>query len=316
MINVLSVDGGGIRGVIPALVLQELEERTGRSTADLFDLIAGTSTGGIIGLGLTLPVGGGMSGPRYSAEELADLYWERGRDIFYRSLFRGAMSMLGFKDERYSNAGLRRVLAEYFGDEPIQNALTDVMVTTYDIEERSPFFLKSWRAHSEGVPMRQAAWATSSAPTYFEPAEMWVRDERRVLIDGGVFVNSPAVSAYAEAKKLYPEEEIRVVSIGTGTTDEPIAYEDAVGWGDLGWARTIIDVVLDGMVDAADYQLDYILGDRFNRFQVKLEAANDELDDASSRNLKALTQDARRMIDERSDDLTALAEVLAEPVAA
>jgi hypothetical protein len=306
MINVLSIDGGGIRGLIPALVLQHIEDETSRPTAELFDLIAGTSTGGILALGVTLPQNGEESGPRYSAEELADLYRERGSDIFDRSRWQQVTSVFGLADEKYDHSGLETVLDEYFGDQPMGDGLTDVMVSSYDIQAREPYFFMSWRDPDETVPMRRAARATSAAPTYFEPAKVTVGDRQRVLVDGGVFVNNPAVSAYAEAERHYPDETIRLVSIGTGSATEPIGYDESQEWGKVGWAVETIDIVFDGVSDAADYQLRHVLGDQFERFQVPLESANDAMDDASPENLEGLAQDADRMMETQADALSAL----------
>jgi patatin-like phospholipase/acyl hydrolase len=316
MIDVLSIDGGGIRGLIPALVLRHIEEQTGRPTADLFDLIAGTSTGGILALGLTIPEEGAAveseeASPRYSAEALASLYRERGGDIFDRSRWQRVTSVFGLADEKYDHAGLVSVLEEYFGDEPIGQAVTDVMVSAYDIQAREPFFFMNWRAPDDTVPMRRVARATTAAPTYFEPARVSVGSRQRVLVDGGVFANNPAVSAYAEARRQYPDEDIRVVSIGTGTSTEPIPYDEGQEWGKLGWAVETIDIVFDGVSDAADYQLRHILGDRFERFQGPLEAAADAMDDASPENVEALARDAERLMEVRREELAAVVDRLA-----
>lgn len=312
MINVLSIDGGGIRGLIPALVLQRIEEETGQPTADLFDLIAGTSTGGILALGLTIPEEGAGEEPqsRYSAEDLAALYRERGGDIFDRSRWREIASVIEYFDEKYEHEGLVEVLTEYFDDQPVGASVTDVMVSSYDIQAREPYFFKSWQEPDEFVPMRRAARATSAAPTYFEPATVAVGDQQRVLVDGGVFANNPAVSAYAEAARRHPDETIRVVSIGTGTATEPISYSDSKEWGKFGWAIETIDIVFDGVSDAADYQLDHVLGDRFARFQAPLEAADDAMDEVSSDNLDRLATDAERLMTVREDELMDVCETL------
>ncbi len=310
MINVLSIDGGGIRGLIPALVLQHIEDETDDHTADLFDLIAGTSTGGILALGLTIPANGEASDPRYSAGDLAALYRERGADIFDQPRWREVVSAVDYFDEKYDHSGLETVLDEYFGDQPVGDGLTDVMVSTYDIQARKPFFFKSWRSPDEIVPMRRAGRATSAAPTYFEPAKVAVGAQQRVLVDGGVFVNNPAVSAYAEAERRHPDQTIRVVSIGTGSATEPLDYEDAQDWGKVEGAANIVDIVFDGVSDAADYQLQYALGDRFERFQVPLEEGSDAMDDASSENLDALEEDANRLMETQADALAALCDRL------
>lgn len=127
-----------------------------------------------------------------------------------------------------------------------------------------------------------------------------------------MFANNPAVSAFAEADQRYPEETLRVVSIGTGKSEQPYSYEEAKGWGTIGWATTTIDIVFDGVSDAANYQLQHVLGDRYERFQVALEDASDAMDDASTGNLKGLTQDAERLIELHEDELSALSDNLTD----
>lgn len=310
MINVLSIDGGGIRGLIPALVLRHLEDDTGEPVADLFDLIVGTSAGGLIALGLTVPEGAGDdSRPRYSAQEILNLFRERGADIFSRSRLDRVTSVV-LQEEKYPHDGLVEVLTDYFGNQPVGDVVTDAMVSAYDIQNREPFFFMSWRSPDETVPMRRAARATTAAPTYFEPAKVALGDRVRVLVDGGLFANNPGVSGYAEAEKRFPEEKIRVVSIGTGSSSRPISYDDARDWGKFGWGLHLFDLVFDGNSDAADYQLRHVLGDRFERFQVSLDAASDALDDASPRNLEGLATDAERLIEVHREELSALSDRL------
>jgi patatin-like phospholipase/acyl hydrolase len=141
--RVLSIDGGGIRGIVPALVLAELEARSGRPVCDLFDLIGGTSTGGILALALTRPGQSSPPAPRWRASEIVALYREEGPRIFTRSLGKRITSVEGLLDERYANGPLREVLERYLGETTVDQALTDVFVTAYDLEARKPKFFKS-----------------------------------------------------------------------------------------------------------------------------------------------------------------------------
>ena len=300
--RVLSIDGGGIRGIVPATVLAALEERTGRPVCELFDLIGGTSTGGILALALTRP---GADGPRWTAAEIVDLYVQEGPRIFSRSLGKRITSVEGLLDERYSNAPLREVLERYLGEATVDQALTGVFVTAYDLQARKPKFFKSWREDA-GVLMSVAAEATAAAPTYFEPVA--VGDA--ALIDGGVFAGNPAMCAYAEAVRLRPGAQTTLVSLGTGSQTRPIPLTQARGWGVLEWARPIIDVVFDGSSDAVDYQLEHVLGDRYIRLQTRLDAANDDMDDASARNLAALQATGRTLVAENAAVLDRLAAEL------
>ena len=310
--NVLSVDGGGIRGVIPAMVLADLEERTGRHTAELFDLIAGTSTGGIIALALTVPGQGGR--PRWTANDLVDLYLTEGPRIFHHSIGQMLESGLGLLDEKYDAAPLEQALKDYLGEARISEAVTDVMVASYDLEHRKPFFFKTDRAKEKPGHdwlMREAARATSAAPTYFEPEKLTADGEVFALCDGGVFANNPAMSAYAEARRRHPRAQIRLVSLGTGQLTRKLHYEDVRGWGLIEWARPLLDVVFDGVSDATEYELAQLLPESdYIRFQTELIGASDALDNANERNLEHLQDLARSLISERASDLEQLASEL------
>ena len=310
--NVLSVDGGGIRGVIPAMVLANLEERTGKRTAELFDLIAGTSTGGIIALAMTVPGDDGK--PRWTANDLVDLYLTEGPRIFHHSIGRLLESGLGLLDEKYDAQPLEDALKKYLGEAMISQAVTDVMVTSYDLEHRKPFFFKTDRAKVKPEHdwlMREAARATSAAPTYFEPEKLTADGEVFALCDGGVFANNPAMSAYAEARRRHPRAQIRLVSLGTGQLTRKLHYEEVRSWGLIRWARPLLDVVFDGVSDATEYELAQLLPESdYVRFQTELIGASDSLDNANEGNLDHLQNLARTLINGRASDLEQLASQL------
>ena len=259
MRKILSIDGGGIRGVIPAVVLADIEHRTGRPVTELFDLVAGTSTGGILALGLARPGDGG--GPAYDAAALVGLYEEHGATIFRRSPWRRFIALENLLDEKFPADGLESVLRRYFGDTTMSQALTEVLVTSYDIEHRQPYLFKRHKARSDPRrewPMWRAARATSAAPTYFEPASLPYNGgkDHLALVDGGLYANNPAMCGYVEARKLWPDEkDFLVVSLGTGELTRSIPYDDAKDWGLAKWAQPIMGVVFDGVSDAVDYQL-------------------------------------------------------------
>lgn len=269
MKKILSIDGGGVRGIIPASVLSEVERITGRPVSSLFDFIAGTSTGGMLALGLCIPDSEGK--PRHSALDLKNLYKEKGREIFQRSLWRRVSTVAGYLDTEYGHNFLEQILDEYLGGAQLSESITKSLVTSYDIERREPFIFRSWEDSLNSVSMKEAGRATSAAPTYFEPAVLSVGGERRTLIDGGVFLNNPALSAYLEAVRIFPEEnEFMVISIGTGENTRPITYEEASSWGKIEWAVPIFDVIFDGLNDAIDYHLTQMLGANYYRLQQKL----------------------------------------------
>ena len=309
MRTVLSIDGGGIRGIIPALVLDYLEQASNKSISELFDLSVGTSSGGIIALGIAQADAQGK--PKYTAHDLAEFFENSGRKIFQKTVWRNIRSAGGVLDERYSARPLEAALRKYYADTRLGDTLGSTMVTSYDIEGRRTLFLKSWHPDHETVLCRDAARATSAAPTYFEPALIDVQGSHRALIDGGVFVNSPVVSAYAEALKLFPGEPLAVVSLGTGELIRRIPYESAKDWGQAGWVTPLIDCMFDGETKVANHQMRMFLGDHYFRLQVTLDEANDDMDDASEVNIQNLKRIADRMISENRSTLDRILDVVA-----
>jgi len=321
MQKVLSIDGGGIRGIIPAMLLAEIEGRTGRRIAEMFDLVAGTSTGGILALGLTKP--GQDSEPEYSAKKLIELYETEGGKIFSIPVWHRIHSGWGLAEEKYPSTGIDEVALEYFGDVRLAQALKEVLIPAYEIEKRGPWFFKRWEAldSKKGFNpfMREVARATSAAPTYFEPIQLKVGSlGNRAFIDGGVHSNNPAMCAYVEARKIHPEEkEFLVVSLGTGEPTREMPYEEVKGWGLALWAQPILNVVFDGVSDTVDYQLRELLsteeGDarRYYRFQTVLDIGKDDMDDASATNIHALKEKAQEIIDKNDAALETLCSHLA-----
>ena len=327
--RVLSLDGGGIRGVIPALILHELERRTGQPICDLFDLIAGTSTGGVLALGLTCPDPGsvaddpaGRPAPLYTAEDIAELYARDGRRIFRRSLWHRLRSMGVLAEEKYESSGVDDVLARTFGDARLTHALAPILVTAYDLELRRPHFFKSHKAHLDArrnFKMRDAARATAAAPTYFEPARVRPTEEEDwlTLVDGGVFANNPAACALVESMAFWGRDprEVLLLSLGTGQYTKPILFEEARGWGLARWAQPILDVVFDGVNDTVDYQVASLLTPfdgsvGYTRIQAQIAQHLESMDDVDPMNLRALRLIAKGLIHEHDEALDRWAEAL------
>lgn len=321
MLRILTIDGGGIRGIIPAVILAELERRTGAATCDMFDLIVGSSTGGLLALGLTAPREGR---PRYSAEDLVQLYQLDGATIFSRPLAHRIRSVGNLLGPKYPPEPIEQVLRRHLGTTRLRDALTSVVATAYELELRVPFFFRSARAAEDPAydwSMAQAARATSAAPTYFPPVRLRADasdvNSSYALIDGGVFANNPAMVGYAEARTVAPDRhDLLLVSLGTGGATRPIRYADARRWGLARWARPILDVVFDGVSDTVDFEVRRLTDDalpgtrQYWRLQPLLDGTAEALDDVSPANIHALTTLARRFVVERAHDLDEIAEAL------
>jgi patatin-like phospholipase/acyl hydrolase len=322
----LSIDGGGMRGVIPAVVLAYLEEKSGVATAEAFDLIGGTSTGGILALGLTKPDANGR--PEYSAEELVDLYRREGDRIFHQSRLWKIRSLNGLADNRYPEEPLEEVLRDkYFGATPMSAALTEVILTSYDLYGSAPFIFKRSYAREKpewDYPMWWVVRSTSAAPTYFDPFGIEPRlpgEHEHVLADGGLFANNPALCAYVEALDIWgPDAEIVVCSIGTGQKHERrLAKKQVDSWGLANWATTILDTTFDGVSDTVDYQMKILCrtdGEahpRYRRLQIAIPSGmSAALDNATPEQVARLEELGRELVRLRKRDLDELAGQLKE----
>lgn len=334
--RILSVDGGGIRGLISVLVLAEIEKRLGeRGTgkarlADYFHLFAGTSTGGLIALALTAP-------KEVSAKELASFYTEDGPKIFHRGLGHEIGSLWGLSGPKYSLDPLRESVERRLGKSTISEATRDLVVTSYDMTGSEPYFFKRWRAlesPERNFPIAEAALATSAAPTYFPSHGL----RGRALVDGGVFAANPSVAAIAEALGRQSDEpaglrpdDLFLVSVGTGEFETGYSQSKVSKWGEIGWVTggdepPILAAMLGGASDGAGYWAHMLLnhapgegvpsaaelgrGPRYYRLQLKLPEPI-AMDDASRKTLEdRLPAAARELIEKRSAELDVIVDRL------
>jgi patatin-like phospholipase/acyl hydrolase len=308
-IKVLAIDGGGIRGIIPAVILGAFEKALGKPLHEVFDLIAGTSTGGIIALGLGTKCKG--DGP-YTTGDLLELYVQNGPAIFHRRLLTAIRQIFRPK---YSPAALETTLTKYFGDTVFSSALTNLLVSSYDLQSQLPFFFKSDRAKSDpdyDWNVRDVARATSAAPTFFPPFHLQRGAQDYALVDGGVFVNNPAMAAYAEARHLYPgAKQFVVVRAGTGDRQDHISFAAACKWGLLPWAKQIVPVFMDSVSEAVDYELQQLPSCAYHMFQPSLVGASNEMDDVSKENLSNLQSLANRYVQSAAKQIAAACADLA-----
>ncbi|MBW4649977.1 MAG: patatin-like phospholipase family protein [Kastovskya adunca ATA6-11-RM4] len=298
--RILSLDGGGIRGVIAARILIEIERQIDQPLNEYFDLIAGTSTGAILA--------GAIAIGRKS-QDILNLYRTKGQRIFpYNSRLNlqrlGLVKQYGLSAPKYSDQGLIAVLKEELGHRPLADIGQSprLLITSYDTIKREPLIFKSWQQYKDTVktPLWEACTASASAPSYF-PAHLLQTEERRYsLIDGGVGANNPSACAVAEALRLdYPIKEISMLSIGTGSSSRSLPWEKVRGWGILQWAWNgrIVEVSFDAPSDIHNYITREVMSDpdadgeecsRYLRMQP--EITNDKMDDASPENIANLEQ--------------------------
>ncbi|MDQ6967756.1 MAG: patatin-like phospholipase family protein [Mariprofundaceae bacterium] len=292
---ILSLDGGGIRGAATAQFLSRLESDLGSSLYNTFDLFAGTSTGGIIAGAIGLLQKRGV--------DLPDLYnYENANRIMNKSAWD---RMLGFAqtEPRYDGSGKIGVLTDYFGEKKLNDADKPVLVVTYDVEKRKSDVLKS--NGDQVVKAVDAFNATSAAPLYFPTAKV-AGDNVRWLIDGGVIANNPAMCAYAEAVSLWGrDDEIRMLSVGTGSINRKIDGKQSQGYGALGWINhDLLGITMDESV--VEYQAKVILGDNYLRVNSELHDVNDDMDDVRQKNINDLIKLGDRWYETFGDQAVAL----------
>lgn len=303
--RILSLDGGGIRGLMTAIWLTRLEEKLGVPLRERFDLIAGTSTGAIIACALASGI---------PARSVVDLYRKRGREIFPAapsrlwSRFERVLSD-GASAPKYSDKGLENVLRTTFRESIVGDVQkTTLLVTAYDVFKRKPEIFKSNKDSHRPLKLWEVAKASASAPSYFPAHVLEYEGTKNPLVDGGVVANNPTACAIAEGIVLAQKtgaklEEFVVASFGTGQNTRPINVDDATTWGALEWAFPIIDVLMDGAADATDYiACQLIAKDRYFRFQTELDKAYDDLDRADETNLNALAVIAQEYLTQPGDE--------------
>lgn len=310
-IRILTIDGGGVRGVIPAVVLAEIEKRTGRHPTELFDMIAGTSTGSLLAMSMTVPDANGR--PRYQASSTVNAYEEYGPRIFPRERWAQIRSLV---HEKYSADGLEGALQEFLGDARLSDALVHALVPAYDLVSQDIQVFDSARSALDGeddMLMRHVVRGATAAPTYFDPfiIEPSVSTPRRVLVDGGLYANNPGMLAFAEVDRRYGGADVLMVSLGTGQPAGQAELQDAQDWGLAQWAKPLMHVVASGTSQVIDYELQHLLGsERYRRFQVELPEACD-LDDATPTNFRRLRSLGEELVIKMSDALDQVCVLLA-----
>lgn len=262
--QILSLDGGGIKGLFSAAILAKWEEDLGCTLTDHFDLIVGTSTGGILALGLGL----GLR-PR----ELVQFYLKHGAEIFPTGPLPGYRRLRQFFTAKFSPLALRRAVQSCFGEKLLGHSAKRLVVPSFDLGQGDLRVFKT--AHHERLrrdfklPAWKVALATSAAPTFL-PAFRDLEDRR--LIDGGVWANNPVMVALIEAMTLLniPRENISVLSLGT--TDTVQHRDDRLDQGGFWqWKRDAAELIMSSQGVAATAQANLLLGDdRLVRIDAKV----------------------------------------------
>lgn len=283
--HVLALSGGGYRALYTATILQEFEKVLGRPIASHFDLICGTSAGGLLALGLASEI---------PASELKSLFEDQGKQIFGSRDF--MRKRLGFLTRaKHSNNGLRSVLQQRFGATTMGDLKHRVLIPAVNYTTGRGQFFKTPHHSSFELDHRMSlvdvALATSAAPVYFPS----VRNDRGVFVDGGLVGNAPGLFGLHEVRTfLAPNQDIRVrvLAIGTMTVGATVSGGKNLDQGVIGWGGTLFDLVISAQESSVDYMLTQSLGDCYFKIddQVTPQQSGDvkALDDVSEASTNTL----------------------------
>ena len=261
--RILALDGGGIRGLLSVVLLDRLQ-RECPGWLRKVHLLAGTSTGGIIALGIAHGV---------PLADIRALYEQKGRDIFDDSWLDNLKDLGNVAGAQYGNKALTRELRHIFGATRLKDFRKRVLIPAFDLDNENPdasrrswspkFFHNFPGPDSDGDQLAyKVALYTSAAPTFFPAVDGY--------IDGGVFANNPSMAALAQTqdhralKRPPRHDRIALLSIGTGTSLMRIERKN-LDWGQAQWIKPLLNIMMDGVMGVADYQCRQMLGNRYHR---------------------------------------------------
>jgi patatin-like phospholipase/acyl hydrolase len=285
--QILALDGGGAKALFTAHVLDRLEQDLQINLTDAFDLIAGTSAGGIVALGL----GAGLA-PR----DIVSHYEELTQTVFPRARRRPWRRIRQWTSPLYDAESLRAVLTDVLGERRLADSSKRLVIPAWDVGRGSVHVFKTphherlrrdWR-----IPMVDVAMATSAAPTFFPAACV---DGHR-LVDGGVWANNPSVIAVAEAVSMLgvPLSEIRVLNVGT---TEPVSHHPKRRdqGGVMQWAKSIAPTLVEAASRGGQGAAEHLVGkEHFQRFDARVPGGLYELDSVDADDIAGLAASVSR----------------------
>ncbi|MDB9985546.1 patatin-like phospholipase family protein [Pelagibacterales bacterium] len=268
---VLSLDGGGVRGLATVIFLKELEKASGKKIVDLFDFFIGTSVGGLNAMHLAVN--------EIEVSELESFWSQDNLAMSMQSSFWNKNFFLKTKPI-YNNKSKTELLEKYFGNKLISESKKPIAVLAYDVENRKPRVLTSYT--DQAIKATSAINATSAAPLYYPTVKI---EDGSWLIDGSVVSNNPCLIGYNEARKYFKTDNIKVFSVGTGRHLNNLDGEDSSKWGPFGWlTNDILGILLESH---ADHEiLNDLIGKNYLRINSIAENINWNLDDYTEDNLR------------------------------
>jgi patatin-like phospholipase/acyl hydrolase len=229
MKRLLNIDGGGVRGYFPLLILNYIEQRTGKQILDLFDYYSGVSTSSIILSGLLT---------KYSVKEVITLFKNLSQSIFYRSYYYSISSIFGLINSKYPDDNMNETLKNYLKDIKLSDVKKPLSILTFDLVNSKPMW---WHSYSSvfDYNLWEIVRGSTAAPTYFSPYKM----DSYLLIDGGIVANNLTELIFTQAITHFgTEETFFQLSLGTGYYDTKLQQAPT---GLLSWSGSMFDVLIN-----------------------------------------------------------------------
>jgi patatin-like phospholipase/acyl hydrolase len=272
-IRILSIDAGGMYGILSLAMLAHLEKKLKAPLLDHFHLSAGSSTGSIILAGLSKTANGTL----YSADEIRALYIEQGPKIFETTTSRTLRSGNGYMSPLFNNQNRQAVFDKAFGDTRLSDLTNDILIPAQKLDSAEPYYFKSWKARkdAEGADnfyVKDTIIAATSAPGYFEiPKITNMKGEGHYLMDGATYTHNPALRAHSTARNLYHHShKPLIVSFGLSNPKslDPFAVKSD---GKLEWASRIYPFAAQGQSAAVNHDLSEDPHVNYVRFEANLK---------------------------------------------
>lgn len=314
-VRVLSLDGGGIKSLITLKILAYIEQQTGKKTGEMFDYIAGTSSGGMLTLYLSMPSEDNPDVPRYSANEVIELFQYDSRQIFKAKTTAKFFSKPAVQlfNTPYQLTTMYDMTNNRFKNYKMKDAVTDAFVLTFDTETNMPVPFTNYQDGYNEANMSMVAAATSVAPFYFSPINYYDNklQKNRTLIDGGLVAKNPSVFAYSEARKLNPGKEVFLLSLGAGYQEKTdYNYDKLKNWGFLKYSLPTYTFMLDGVTNTNDIYMSSISSSDKNfhycRFQPRLykkDGFDNKPDNTEQKNFEILLSIGDKYVESIKPDL-------------
>lgn len=307
--KILSINGGGVRGLIPLYTLREIERKYEIPIANIFDYYAGSSIGTVIISSLLVSDDG--INPKYTCEELYKMIESLCKDIFANSFYYRMTTVYGWMGSKYPTHNLENLLDKFFGDKKLKDLLKPVCFPSFDGLSQKPIYFTKER-HGE-LLIKDILRGTTAAPTYFDPKEMLMEgikmncgefdftNKKHLLYDSGIVVNNPALVAELHAThemKVIDKSKIFELCLGTGYSKVPQPTNNGM-WG---WLNSIIGYLFSAFNENEMYQLYLALNKENILFvNVEIEPKYDQLDDASDESIKYYSNTIEQWLKENNE---------------